>query len=160
MPKTKSSPKKSKTSGCCDFDTSIKTPSKFKPGELALREISRYQKRTKPIIPAKEFVPEVVEILDTVFEGQYGVTVKAVIAMQYALEEHITDIMRIAEDLALSGGRTTVIPEDLKAAVEIDAKIREDKLKQFKEERKNLEAEYWKSLPEEERGTPNFKWGL
>jgi hypothetical protein len=85
MPKAKSSPKKLKTLGCCDFDTPIKKPSKFKPGELVLREISRYQKRTKPIIPAKEFVPELVKILDNVFEGQYGVTVQAVIAMQYLL---------------------------------------------------------------------------
>jgi histone H3/H4 len=160
MPKIKSSPRKLKTLDGCKFDTPIKSPSKFKPGAMVIREISRYQKRTKPIIPAKQFVPALVQILNTDLQGKYEVTVPAVIAMQYALEDHITTVMRIAEDIASSNDRITVIPEDLKAAVEIDAKIREEKLQQFKEERKNLEIEYWKSLPEEERGTPSFKWEL
>jgi histone H3/H4 len=160
MPKTKSSSKRVKTLAQRKFALTAEQIPKFRPGEIALQEIERYQKRTKPIIPTKEFVPAVVQVFEDGFQGQYGITAKAVIAMQCALEDYITQVMRLAEDFAQSQDHVTVTPEDFRSAVEIDAKNHEEKLRQFKEERKSVEVEYWKSLPEEERGSPSSKWEL
>jgi soluble cytochrome b562 len=66
--------------------------------------------------------------------------------------------MRIGFELAVDNGRETILPEDFKAAVEIDSKFRQDKRDQFKEERRQVETDYRKNFPEMEKEIDSWEW--
>lgn len=135
----------------------IRRPHRFRPGTVALREIRRYQRTTKLQLPSNLIRRAVRSGVKSINED-FRIEQPAVDALQCAAEDYITTLMRIGFELAVDNGRETILPEDFKAAVEIDCKFRQDKREQFKTERRQVETDYRKNLPEIEKEIDSWEW--
>jgi len=76
------------------------------------KDIQRMQASGKPVIPYTSFSRVVHEVLEDL--GEYCIRADAVLALQTATEEHLTDMFVDANNLALYSGRETVSSRDLK----------------------------------------------
>ncbi|CAN0129607.1 unnamed protein product, partial [Hapterophycus canaliculatus] len=67
------------------------TPSRFRPGALALREIRRFQNSTELLVPKSSFqrlVKEIARALTQNLTGTLRFQSTAVLALQYAVEAY------------------------------------------------------------------------
>ena len=94
-------------------------PHKFRPGTVALREIRKYQKSTKLLIPHLPFYRLCGEILrDT--SGQFLRMQKtAVDALHEAAESYMVDLFDDTNLCALHCKRVTIGPRDIQLAVRL-----------------------------------------
>ena len=96
----------------------IKKKRRWKPGTVALRDIRRYQRSTRTLIPKLSFRRLVQEVLQ-----EYGHTQditrlsqKAVEALQEGGEQYISSLYKLTNTLAIHSGRVTIREGDLKLA--------------------------------------------
>ena len=92
-----------------------KTPKRFRPGVVALREIRKYQKRTELLIRKLPFQRLVREIasdfkIDLMFQSQ------AILALQEASEAYLVGLFEDTNLCAINAKRVTIMPKDIQLA--------------------------------------------
>ena len=95
---------------------------RFRPGTVALRDIRRYQKSTKKLIPKAPFQRLVKEILVENQNGVARIQATAVEILHEAAEHYIVEMFNKANDCAIHGARTTLMPKDLMLTKRIRSK--------------------------------------
>ena len=95
----------------------VKKPFRYRPGTVALREIRKYQSSTETLIPKLVFQRLVKEIMQNECLKR-GIDCRriqstALLALQEAGEQFITDLLCNAQLAAIHGKRVTVKPEDM-----------------------------------------------
>jgi histone H3 len=93
----------------------VKKPKRFRPGELALKEIRKYQKSTELLIrklPFQRLVQEVAKDMgkDLRFQSH------AIHALQEASEAYLTKLFEDTNLCALHANRVTIYPKDVQLA--------------------------------------------
>jgi len=96
----------------------VKKPHRYRPGTVALREIRKYQTSTETLIPKLTFQRVVKEIMQNECSKR-GIDMKriqspALLALQEAGEQYITDLFCKSQLAAIHGKRVTVKPEDVR----------------------------------------------
>ena len=96
----------------------LKKPYRYRPGTVALREIRKYQTSTELLIPKLTFQRVVKEIMQNEC-AERGIDMKriqspALLALQEAGEQYITDLFCKSQLAAIHGKRVTVKPEDVR----------------------------------------------
>ena len=91
---------------------------RYRPGTVALREIRRYQTSTNLLIPKLNFQRLIKEILHVECKelhlGHYKkIQSTAVLALQHAAEQYVTELFEKSQEAAIHGKRVTVVPQDL-----------------------------------------------
>lgn len=117
----------------------IRRPHRFRPGQVALMEIRRYQRRTRPIIPPSQ-IRRVVKCIAT--ELGFRINDPAINALQIATEDYLTDIFNLAGAAATSNGRETVIEGEVESAVLRYWESRYNRKSEFKAAREELEKNF------------------
>lgn len=101
----------------------VRKPHRYRPGIVALREITRYQKSTEMLLRKGPFEKLVREIAQDI-KPDIRWTGTALEALQVASEDYMISVLEDTNDLAIHAGRQTIRPKDMQLAV----KIRGDKL--------------------------------
>ncbi|KMZ73335.1 histone H3-like centromeric protein HTR12 [Zostera marina] len=91
-------------------------PHRYKPGTVALREIRKYQKSTDLLIPSAPFIRNVREITQIYSTEVNRWTAEALLALQDATEDHVTQLFGDAYLCALHSKRVTLMRKDLELA--------------------------------------------
>ena len=96
----------------------VKKPFRYRPGTVALREIRKYQTSTETLIPKLTFQRLVKEVMQTECHRR-GIECKrvqstALLAMQEATEQYITELFCNSQMAAIHGKRQTVKCEDMR----------------------------------------------
>ena len=94
----------------------VKKPHRWRPGTVALREIRRYQKSTKVLIPRSRFSLAVRAIALDYVGSQHRWQSAAVLALQYAAEAYLTSLFEDANLCAIHANRVTINPKDIQLA--------------------------------------------
>lgn len=104
----------------------LKKPSsrqrRYRPGQLALREIRYFQKTTHLLIPKMPFQRLVKEITLNLKED-FRIQPFALLALQTAAEAFVSNLLEEANYCAFHAGRVTIMPRDIQLA----RRIRNDK---------------------------------
>ena len=93
----------------------LKKPHRWRPGTVAIREIRRYQKSVKMLIPLLPFQRLVREIAME-YRDDLRFQSAAVEALQEAAEAYLVGIFEDTNLCALHGKRVTIFPRDLQLA--------------------------------------------
>jgi len=88
---------------------------RFRPGTVALREIRRYQKSTKHLVPRAPFARLVRSIVGD-NNAELRMSARALMALQEASESYLTALFEDTNLCALHANRTTVMAKDMKLA--------------------------------------------
>ena len=95
--------------------TKPKKPHRYRPGTVALREIRRYQKHGKVLLPKAPFQRLVREIAQRLMPNRaYRFQRSALEALQEAAEEHVVKALDRANEIALHAKRQTLLQRDMK----------------------------------------------
>lgn len=87
---------------------------RFRPGTVALREIKKYQKDSDVLyIPKLSFNRLVREILQDIVDEDTRMQKKAVLALQYYIEDYVTNIFKNSQLLAIHAGRVRIDSKDI-----------------------------------------------
>ncbi len=97
------------TGGC-------KKPRRFRPGTVALREIRRYQKSDKLLLPKLSFQRLVKEVIQTDMCKDLRLTSHALMALHEACEAYIVSLFEDTLLCALHAKRITIMPKDMMLA--------------------------------------------
>jgi len=116
-------------------------PHRFRPHEVVLREVKRYQQMTKRIIPTNMFRRAVRDIVGDI-KQDFRIDPVAMEALQWAAEDYATKVFDIASQEALKERRLTILPVDLLMAVAIEQEQIDEREMEFKTVRKQTEHEY------------------
>lgn len=119
----------------------IPQPNRFHPGQIVTREIDRYQQMTRRIIPTRMFRRIIQEIGRDV-KKEFHIDPVGMEALQWAAEDYVTNVFRLANKEAMQDRRLTILPVDLAMAVAIEQEDRDKRQETFKAARKELEHEY------------------
>jgi len=95
--------------------TGVKSPHRYRPGTVALREIRKYQKSTELLIrklPFQRLVREIAQDFKTDLRFQS----KAIIALQEAAESYLVGIFEDTNLCGIHAKRVTIMPKDLQLA--------------------------------------------
>jgi histone H3 len=95
-----------------------KKPHRYRPGTVALREISRHQKSYDLLIPKAPFFRWFKEIIDD-FKGDLRVQTAALLAAQEMAEAFMVHRFDDSNLCAIHAGRVTVMPKDMQLAKRI-----------------------------------------
>eukprot|EP00117_Sycon_ciliatum_P049836 scpid92674/ scgid35276/ Histone H3 len=87
---------------------------RHKPGQLAFKEIRRYQKSVNLLIPKAPFQRLVAEIIRN--HGAFRLQVAALSAMQEAAEAFLVSLFEDTNMCALHANRVTIMPKDIELA--------------------------------------------
>lgn len=93
----------------------VKKARRYRPGTVALREIRRYQKSTDLLIRRAPFQRLVREI-SSEFKGDLRFQTSAILAIQTAAEEFLTDLFGDTNLCAIHAKRVTIFPKDMQLA--------------------------------------------
>ena len=96
----------------------IKTPRRYRPGTVALREIRKYQKSTDLLIRKLPFQRLVREIAQE-FKADLRFQSAAILCLQEAAENYLTNLFEDTNILAIHAKRVTIQPKDMKLALRI-----------------------------------------
>ena len=88
---------------------------RFRPGTVALREIKRYQKSTKNLVPRAPFARLVRQIVGD-NNAELRMSQRALQALQEASESYLTALFEDTNLCALHANRVTVQAKDMKLA--------------------------------------------
>lgn len=117
----------------------------FRPGQIVEREIERYQKCTRLIVPRLMFRRAAREILLEIRPNS-RIADTALEALQWAAEDYLTNVFKIAQQQASGDNRLAILPIDIGMAVAIEQKERYDRKTAFKARRRQFEMTYQRSL--------------
>jgi histone H3 len=95
--------------------SSAKKPRRRRPGELALKEIRKYQGSTELLIRRAPFQRLVREVAST-FHGDLRFQAKAVEALQEAAEAYLVGMFEDASLACVHAKRVTIMPKDIQLA--------------------------------------------
>ncbi|KAK7282367.1 hypothetical protein RIF29_11066 [Crotalaria pallida] len=93
----------------------FRKPHRFRPGMVALKEVRKYQKSTKHLIPALPFQALVRQIARE-YRPDLRFQSVAVWALQEAAEAYLVDLFEKGNLSARHAGRITIKPEDMQLA--------------------------------------------
>jgi histone H3 len=99
----------------------VRKPHRFRPGTVALREIRRYQKTTEALIrklPFQRLAREISQDFPVAGGGYARWTRGSIRTLQEASEILLVELFDRAQKLALHAKRITVMPSDMKLAVQ------------------------------------------
>jgi histone H3 len=95
----------------------VKKPHRWHPGTVALRDIKKFQKSTKLLIPKAPFGRLSREIVQGLGKGgDWRNTYTSLLALQEATEAYLTGVDEDANLCAIHGKRVTVMPKDIQLA--------------------------------------------
>jgi histone H3 len=97
---------------------------RYKPGIRALKDIRKYQKSTKLLIPKSSFIRLVKEIIQKE-KRDLRIQASAVLALQEAAEMFVVNMFEYSNYCAIHGKRVTVQAKD----IQLVKKIREEDFK-------------------------------
>ena len=123
---------------------SVRKPHRYRSGTVALREIRKYQTSTETLIPKLCFQRLVKEIIDIECRDRDispGMKIQspALLALQWATEQYVTEMFEKGQLAAIHGKRITVQPKDFDLVKE----FRGDNLKFNKpNDRKRFEEQF------------------
>ena len=100
----------------------IKTPHRFRPGTVALREIRKYQKSTELLIRKMPFQRLVREIAQN-YKSDLRFQASAIAAMQEASEAYLVGLFEDTNLCAIHAKRVTIMEKDMKLARRIRGEI-------------------------------------
>lgn len=115
--------------GSASESTSVPAPGvkkrgrRWRPGTAALRDIRRYQKSTKSLIPAAAYGRLVREITQG-YRCDIRYMRLALEALREAGEAYTVEMLADANTIAIHAGRTTVMAKDLRLAVYLADRVR------------------------------------
>ena len=98
---------------------------RFRPGTVALREIKRYQRQTKEILPRAPFQRLVRNISGAVDSG-LRFQANAIKALQEAAEAYLVGIFEDSNLCAIHANRVTIMKKDMELARRIRGDARHD----------------------------------
>nr|BAF49719.1 putative centromeric histone H3-like protein_1 [Arabis hirsuta] len=105
--------------------SSQKKPHRYRPGTAALREIRKFQKSTKLLIPAASFIREVKDITYTYAPPQITRwTAEALVAIQEAAEDYLVGLFSDSMLCAVHARRVTLMRKDFELARRLGGKGR------------------------------------
>ena len=93
----------------------IKTPYRYRPGTVALREIRRYQKSTDLFIKKAAFQRLVREVAQD-FKADLRFQSSAILALQEATEAYLVSLFEDTNLCAIHTKRVTILPKDMQLA--------------------------------------------
>jgi histone H3 len=103
----------------------IKRPYRYRPGTVALREIRRYQKSTKILIPKLPFSRFIREVAGTLYPTKaFRFQASAINAVQQATEAFAVTLFEDANLCAIHAKRQTVMKKDFELALRIRGVVR------------------------------------
>ena len=88
---------------------------RFKPGTVALREIKRYQKSTKVLLPRAPFHRLVRKITQD-YDSELRFASQAMVALQEAAEAYLVGIFEDTNLCAIHAKRATIMKKDMELA--------------------------------------------
>ena len=94
---------------------------RYRPGTRALKEIRKFQKLTKLILPKISFLQLVQKIIQKEY-SQYWVQVGAVLALHKATQAYIVRLFEDTNLCAIHAKWVTIIPKDMQLAQRIRCK--------------------------------------
>jgi histone H3 len=100
----------------------VKKKKTYKPGTVALREIRRYQKDVKYLIPKAQFKRLLKEALFNMAGKDIRITESAKDALQSAAEAHLTTTFENTNLCAIHANRSTIMKKDIQLAIRITEK--------------------------------------
>lgn len=89
---------------------------RFRPGTVAVREIKRYQKYTRLLIPKLGFQRMIRNLVDLRLHCEFRFQSAALLALQEAAEAFLIGIMEDANLCAIHAKRVTVMKKDMDLA--------------------------------------------
>lgn len=115
-----------KSTGARNNDTPQRRRIRYRPGQLAVKDIKRLRASADLLIPKAVFhrlvrgitdrvAPEVDIPSDTVLKYQYG----ALVALQEAAEAYLVHLFEDTNLLCIHGRRVTIMPKDINLAMRI-----------------------------------------
>lgn len=115
------------SSGGGDGEESRKKKRRFRPGELALKEIRAYQRSTELLLRKLPFARLVKEVQESFTPPgkQYRWQAHALLALQEAAEAHLVSLFEDANLCALHARRVTIMVRDFQLARRIRGQRRE-----------------------------------
>ena len=124
-------------------------PRKYRPGTVALREIKKYQTSTGLLIPKLAFQRLVKEVIQGECQDRdiqmKKIQSPALLALQCACEDYVTELFSKSQREAVHGKRITVTPDDVQLVMDFrgdynrfhkpsDCFMKELRFKRFMEE--------------------------
>lgn len=97
-------------------------PRRLKPGTIALREICRYQRSPNLLIPKSSFQKVVRHITRINLGKELRFQARALLALQHASEDYLTDLFHNANNCAIHAQRVTLMVRDLQLVLRIKQK--------------------------------------
>ena len=94
----------------------VKKCHRWRPGTVALREIRRYQKSSKMLIPRSRFALAVRAIALEYVGSQHRWQSAGLLALQDAAEAYLTSLFEDANLCAIHANRVTIMPKDIQLA--------------------------------------------
>ena len=88
---------------------------RFRPGTVALREIRRYQKSTKNLLPRAPF-HRLVRSICSGIDGDLRFGSQALVALQEASEAYLVGVFEDTQLCAIHANRVTVMKKDMELA--------------------------------------------
>ena len=86
-------------------------PRRYRPGTVALREIRKYQKSVKTLIPKQSFQKFVREIMYDI-KTDLRIQSTGLLALQEAAEAYLVGMLQKSQWCAIHANRVTVMPKD------------------------------------------------
>ena len=100
----------------------VRKARRYRPGTVALREIQKYQTSTETLIPKLTFQRLVKEVIqDECRERDIPmkkIQSPALLALQCACEDYITELFSKSQRAAVHGKRITVTPDDVQLVMD------------------------------------------
>jgi histone H3 len=90
----------------------VKKPHRYRPGTVALRDIRRYQKSVKLLIPKAPFARLVRELVQD-YKADLRMTASALEAFHEAAEMYLINMFEDANLCAIHAKRQTILPKDV-----------------------------------------------
>eukprot|EP00877_Chromochloris_zofingiensis_P012864 jgi/Chrzof1/7831/Cz02g38050.t1 len=95
------------------------TKKRYRPGELALRDIRKYQKSTELLIKKLPFQRVIKEIAQDMGGTSLRFQESALLALQEAAEAYLVGLFEDANLCAIHAKRVTIMPKDMQLAKRI-----------------------------------------
>ena len=90
----------------------VKKPRRYRPGTVSLREIRKYQKSTKLLIPQLSFQRLVREVVQGI-RPDLKIQSTALLALQESSEDFLVKMFNDVNHCCIHGNRVTIQPKDM-----------------------------------------------
>ena len=91
----------------------VRKPRRYRPGNVALRQIRKYQRSTELLIRKLSFQRLVKEVVMQMFQQQYRFQSTALLALQEASEQFLVNMFEKVNHIAIHANRQTIMSKDV-----------------------------------------------